>query len=86
MPIMFAALRYQPLEKVVEIQRYVRVGVFLDNQRTGSMLRKQRQETVRNPLFLKPFLRGIGEGIQSFAARGNSKSGVACHTSNGYIL
>jgi hypothetical protein len=83
---MFAALRYQPLEKIVEIQRYVRVGVFLDNQRTGSMLHKQRQDTVRNPLFLKPFLRGIGEGIQSFAARRNSKSGVACHTSNSYIL
>jgi hypothetical protein len=85
-PVMFAALRRQPLEKIAQIERYIRIGVFLNNQRTGSMLRKQRHQAARNPLLAKPFLDCVREWIKPFAARRNDKVGVACHTSNSYIL
>jgi hypothetical protein len=40
MPVVFAALRNQPLEKIAEVERHIRVGILLNDQRAGGVLNK----------------------------------------------
>jgi hypothetical protein len=40
MPVVLAALGNQPLEKVAQVERHIRVGIFLNEQRTGGVLDK----------------------------------------------
>jgi len=45
-----SAFRYQPFEKIAQVERNVRIDILLNGQRAGGVLHKQRKETVRKAL------------------------------------
>src|SRR5258708_3127014 len=61
--------RDQTREEIREIGHYVRVGIFLNHQRRGSMLAKNRQQSGVGVFAAQPCLDLAGEFIQSLAVR-----------------
>ena len=58
-------------KELIEIADHVGVGIFLNDQRRRSVLNKHRKEAGVNALALNPLFDLFGDGIQTFAPRGN---------------
>ena len=66
-PVAAGLLGHKALEKVAHIERYVRVGVLLNYQRTGRVLHKKCHSAVPNGLTCEPLVNLVGKGIEPFA-------------------
>jgi hypothetical protein len=40
MPVVLSTLGHQPLEEIVQVECHIRVGILLNEQRTGGVLNK----------------------------------------------
>jgi len=58
-------------KELIEITYHVGVGVFLDDQRSRGVLNKHRQQPRADALAVRPLFDLSGDGIQTFAPRGN---------------
>jgi len=63
------AIAHEPREKSVEVAAHIGVGIFLDEQRGGSMPQMQRQQAVPQFILNDPLLDGVGEFNQTAPAR-----------------
>ena len=79
MPEIFAVFGYQPFEEVSQVERYVRIRVFLNNQRARSVLDENCQQPVRDSLFANPVFDGSCERVKSFPMGRDGYRRVANH-------
>src|SRR5262249_44948051 len=63
-------LRHPPAEEGVEGMHDVRVGIFLDGQRRGSVLHEHGQQAGRDAEAAQPLVDLAGEFVKTLAARG----------------
>lgn len=66
MPEALAVFWHQALEKILHVEGHVRVCIFLDHQRAGSVLDEQRQKPVGNLLPGNPIFHRVGKQIEPF--------------------
>ena len=76
------AVGHEPLEKRLQIAPHIRIGVFLDEQRSRSMPQMQCQQAVLELVFVHPFFDLAREFIKPAPARRNGQfvksSAVSC--------
>src|ERR1035437_8818142 len=65
------AVAHEPREKGVQIAAHIRVGIFLDQQRGGSVAQMQREQPVAKFIFGNPLRHFIREFNQTAPARGD---------------
>jgi len=56
-------------EEVAQVERYIGVCIFLDDQRAGSVLKECGQQAPGQVLLREPVLGIARKGIEAFAAR-----------------
>ncbi len=61
-------------EEVFKVPDNVRIGVFLDQQRGGSVLNKQRKQTVADPAAGDPALHFLSNFVEALAASLNGNA------------
>ena len=76
MAISLARLRHKPLEEIAQIERHVRIGIFLNSERARGVLNENGQQSVCDRLFGKPIFDRARKNIEAFAARQNGKRGM----------
>jgi hypothetical protein len=74
MPIVLIVFGNQPFEEIAQIERHVRVRIFLNDQRTGCMLNENGQQPVRYFLLIDPAFYYVRKRIQSLATRPDNNS------------
>jgi hypothetical protein len=65
------AVRHEPLEKRLQIAAHIRVGIFLDEQRSRRVLQMNREQTVVEFILREPFFHLARELVKPASARGN---------------
>ena len=73
---MFALLGYEAFEEIGEIERNIRIRIFLDDERAGCVLDENSQDSIERRLPAQPLLTCAGDRIQSFASCGNGDLSV----------
>ena len=68
-------LRRDPLEEVAQVRDNVGIGVFLNGERGGCMLAKERQESCRKAALRDPVDDGRGEVVKTLALRCDFEAG-----------
>ena len=71
------AIGNEPREERLEIAPHVRVGVLLNEQRSGSVAQMQREQTVLKIIFGEPRRDFIGELVKT-TATGGQREFVEC--------
>src|SRR3954453_1797435 len=73
------------LKEVAHVERYVGVGILLDDQRTGCVLDESREKPVLDSGLGNPADGRPCERIHAFPSSGNGESGVEDHARSSYV-
>jgi hypothetical protein len=65
------AIRSQPRKKTLQIAAHFRIGVLLDQERRGSVLQMQRDQSILQLRFLQEFENLFGEVVKASSPRGD---------------
>ena len=68
MDIERVAFRHEPREKFFQITPHIRIGILLDQERSGGVAKMKREQALFEPAFDNPGRNLIGDFIQTLAA------------------